>query len=227
MSEDIINTTNTFTYSLAKAKSEIGHAKFDKSGHHGKYASLNSVIDAAKPLAAHGIAWVQHSRQVEGESGISIETVLYGFGDEIHTGIVTIPVTQKNAHAVGAAMTYARRYSLSMALGIAADEDDDAQSIVDVPKNSSGRKPESVSKTTIRENKIVVDNTVRDAYAKNLVLCAQKRDHAGLRELFDELNTDQEMKIAVYDTLQSKQRTYLREIEGELRKKKEVGDGNH
>jgi hypothetical protein len=182
--EDSNNSTNTFTYSLAKAKSEIGHAKFDKSGHHGKYASLNSVIDAAKPLAAHGIAWVQHSRQVEGESGISIETVLYGFGDEIHTGIVTIPVTQKNAHAVGAAMTYARRYSLSMALGIAADEDDDAQSIVDVPKNSSGRKPESVSKTTIRENKIVVDNTVRDKYAKHLVLCAQKKGSRWLKRTF-------------------------------------------
>ena len=124
-------------------------------------------------------------------------------------------------------MTYARRYSLSMALGIAADEDDDAQSIVDVPKNSSGRKPESVSKTTIRENKIVVDVTVRDEYARNLVLCAQKEDHAGLQELFDELNTDQELKIAVYDILQSKLRTYLRKIEGELRKKKEVGDGNH
>ena len=48
-----------------------------------------------------------------------------------------------------------------------------------------------------------------------------------MQELFDELNTDQEMKIAVYDTLHSKQRTYLRKIEGELRKKKEVGDGNH
>lgn len=222
--EDSSNSTNTFTYSLAKAKSEIGHAKFDRSGHHGKYASLNSVIDAAKPLAAHGIAWVQHSRQVEGEVGISIETVLYGFGDEIHTGIVTIPVTQKNAHAVGAAMTYARRYSLSMALGIAADEDDDAEQLVDLPKNSSGRKPESVSKSTIRENKIVVDVAVRDSYASNLALCAQTEDHAGLQELFDELNTDQEMKIAVYDTLQSKQRTYLRKIEGELREKnKNVG----
>ena len=225
MSEDSSNSTDTFVYSLAKAKSEMGHAKFDKSGHHGKYASLSSVIEAAKPLANHGIAFIQQSREVE--QGVGIETVLFGFGREVYTGVVTIPVTTKNAHSVGAAMTYARRYSLSMALGIAADEDDDAEQLVDLPKNSSGRKPESVSKSTIRENKIVVDVGIRDAYASNLALCAQTEDHAGLQELFDELNTDQEMKIAVYDTLHSKQRTYLRKIERELREKKEVGDGNH
>jgi hypothetical protein len=220
--DDSSNNTNTFFYSLAKAQSELSHAKFDSKANYGKYASLSSVIDAAKPLAKHGIAFIQHSRQVDG--GVGIETVLYGFGQVVGTGIVTIPVTKKDAHGVAAAMTYAKRYSLSMALGIAADEDDDADSIVKLPKNNSGRNPESVSKTTIRENKIVVDNTVRDAYARKLSLCAQSEDEAGLQELFDELNTDQEMKIAVYDTLYSKQRTYLRTIEGELREKnKNVG----
>ena len=223
--DDSSNSTNTFFYSLAKAQSELSHAKFDSKANYGKYASLSSVIDAAKPLAKHGIAFIQHSRQVDG--GVGIETVLYGFGQVVGTGIVTIPVTKKDAHGVAAAMTYAKRYSLSMALGIAADEDDDADSIVNLPKNNSGRNPESVSKSTIRENKIVVDVTVRDEYARNLALCAQSEDEAGLQELFDELNTDQEMKIAVYDTLHSKQRTYLRNIEGELRKKKEVGNGSH
>ncbi len=232
MSEDSNNSTNTFRDSyashlaffdaLAKAQSELSHAKFDSKANYGKYASLSSVIDAAKPLAKNGIAFIQHSRQVDG--GVGIETVLYGFGQVVGTGIVTIPVTKKDAHGVAAAMTYAKRYSLSMALGIAADEDNDADTIVDLPKNTTGRKPESVSKSTIRENKIVVDLAIRDSYASNLALCAQTEDHAGLQELFDELNTDQEMKIAVYDTLQSKQRTYLRRIEGELKEKnKNVG----
>ena len=219
MSEDSSNTTNTFTYSLAKAKSEIGHAKFDKSGHHGKYASLNSVIDAAKPLAAHGIAWVQHFRQVEG--GVGVETVLYGFGDEIHTGIVTIPVTQKNAHAVGAAMTYARRYSLSMALGIAADEDDDARSIVELPKNSTGRKPESVAKTVMREMEITVDEKKKEEYQTGLVLVCNAKDDAGIKELLDELNLDSDMKIAVYLGLESRLKTFLRKKEAEFKEVKE------
>ena len=225
MSEDSSSSTNTFTYSLAKAKSEIGHAKFDRSGHHGKYASLNSVIDAAKPLADHGIAFIQHSRQVE--NGVGIETVLYGFGDEIYTGIVAIPVDKKNAHAVGAAMTYAKRYSLSMALGIAGDEDDDAEQIVDLPKNSSGRKPESVSKTVIREMGIVVDEKKREEYQTQLKEVCNLKDDPGIRELIDELNADAEMKIVVYLGLESRLRTFLRAKEKEFKENKEVGDGNH
>ena len=220
--EDSNNATNTFVYSLAKAKSEIGHAKFDKSGHHGKYASLSSVIDAVKPLADHGIAFVQHSRQVEG--GVGVETVLYGFGDEIHTGIVTIPVTTKNAHSVGAAMTYAKRYSLSLALGIAADEDDDAESIVELPKNSTGRKPESVAKTVMREMDIVVDEKKKEEYQTDLKAVCNAKDDAGIKELLDELNLDSDMKIAVYLGLESRLKTFLRKKEAEFKEvKKNVG----
>ena len=217
--EDTSNSTNTFVYSLAKAKSEMGHAKFDKSGHHGKYASLSSVIDAAKPLADHGIAFVQHSRQVEG--GVGVETVLYGFGDEIHTGMVTIPVTTKNAHSVGAAMTYARRYSLSMALGIAADEDDDAEQLVDLPKNTTGRKPESVAKTVMREMQITVDEKKKEEYQTGLVLVCNAKDDAGIKELLDELNLDSDMKIAVYLGLESRLKTFLRKKEAEFKEVKQ------
>ena len=217
--EDTSNSTNTFVYSLAKAKSEMGHAKFDKSGHHGKYASLSSVIDAAKPLADHGIAFVQHSRQVEG--GVGVETVLYGFGDEIHTGMVTIPVTTKNAHSVGAAMTYARRYSLSMALGIAADEDDDAEQLVDLPKNTTGRKPESVAKTVMREMQITVDEKKKEEYQTGLVLVCNAKDDAGIKELVDELNLDSDMKIAVYLGLESRLKTFLRKKEAEFKEVKQ------
>ena len=220
--EDSNNSTNTFTYSLAKAKSEMGHAKFDKSGHHGKYASLSSVIDAAKPLADHGIAFVQHSRQVEG--GVGVETVLYGFGDEIHTGIVTIPVPTKNAHGVAAAMTYAKRYSLSMALGIAADEDDDAESIVELPKNSTGRKPESVAKTVMREMDIVVDEKKKEKYQTDLKTVCNAKDDGGIKELLYELNLDSDMKIAVYLGLESRLKTLLRKKEAEFKEvEKNVG----
>ena len=222
MSEDSSNSTDTFVYSLAKAKSEMGHAKFDKSGHHGKYASLSSVIEAAKPLAAHGIAFVQQSREVE--QGVGIETVLFGFGREVYTGVVTIPVTTKNAHSVGAAMTYARRYSLSMALGIAADEDDDAEQLVDLPKNSSGRKPESVSKTVIREMGIVVDEKKKEEYQTALKNVCNVKDDAGIKELVDELNRDSDMKIVVYLGLESRLRTFLRKKEAEFKEvKKNVG----
>jgi len=219
MSEDSNNATNTFFYSLAKAQSELSHAKFDSKANYGKYASLSSVIDAAKPLAKHGIAFIQHSRQVDG--GVGIETVLYGFGQVVGTGIVTIPVTKKDAHGVAAAMTYAKRYSLSMALGIAADEDDDAESIVELPKNSTGRKPESVAKTVMREMEITVDEKKKEEYQTGLVLVCNAKDDAGIKELLYELNLDSDMKIAVYLGLESRLKTFLRKKEAEFKEVKQ------
>jgi len=40
----------------------------------------------------------------------------------------TLPLMKKDPQGVGSVVTYARRYSLSSILGVAWDEDDDAQS---------------------------------------------------------------------------------------------------
>ena len=60
---------------LAAAQSEMGHAALDSENPYfkSKYSSLTAVIDAVKPLAKHGIAYIQHSRPVN--NGVGIETV--------------------------------------------------------------------------------------------------------------------------------------------------------
>lgn len=113
---------------FVKAQSEMKHAALDSFNPHYKsrFASLQSVIDAAKPaLNANGIAFIQKS--VPTENGIGVETVLYGYGEEISTGIVEMPAQKASPQNVGSALTYAKRYSLAMAVGIAADEDDDGE----------------------------------------------------------------------------------------------------
>jgi hypothetical protein len=62
----------------------------------------------------------------ECEVGACIETVLYGHGDSLSTGKMIVRADKPTAQAFGSAITYAKRYSLSMALGIGADKDDDA-----------------------------------------------------------------------------------------------------
>ena len=73
-------------------------------------------------------------KSLAAEGGAAIETVFYGHGEKIETGPVTIPATKITAHGYGGAMTYARRYSLAMACGVDADEDDDGN----VATNSVG-----------------------------------------------------------------------------------------
>ncbi len=132
----------TLVQALVKAQSEMGHAVFDQVNPQFKsrFASLKSVIDAAKPaLNANGIAFIQ--RSIPMENGISVETVLYGYGEEIATGPVPVPAQKITAQGYGSAMTYAKRYSLAMAVGIAADEDDDGEA-------AEVEKPQAAPKKT-------------------------------------------------------------------------------
>lgn len=132
----------TLVQALVKAQSEMGHAVFDQVNpqYDSRFASLKSVIDAAKPaLNANGIAFIQ--RSIPMENGISVETVLYGHGEEIATGPVPVPAQKITAQGYGSAMTYAKRYSLAMAVGIAADEDDDGEA-------AEAEEPQSAPKKT-------------------------------------------------------------------------------
>ena len=132
----------TLVQALVKAQSEMGHAVFDQVNpqYNSRFASLKSVIDAAKPaLNANGIAFIQ--RSIPMENGISVETVLYGHGEEIATGPVPVPAQKITAQGYGSAMTYAKRYSLAMAVGIAADEDDDGEA-------AEAEQPQSAPKKT-------------------------------------------------------------------------------
>jgi len=53
---------------------------------------------------------------------------------------------------IGSALTYARRYSLSALIGIAADEDDDANAAEKrAAKNGNGKPPDKLSEDAISE----------------------------------------------------------------------------
>ena len=203
----------TLISALVKAQSEMSHAAFDQTNPHfkSKFASLKSVIDAVKPaLNANGIAYVQ--RSVPMDHGIAVETVFHGHGEELRTGPVPVPIDRENAQGFGSALTYAKRYSLAMACGISADEDDDGNAAAKAPPKKRGQ---SVIKTVIQESGIQVDNAKRDQYATALVNCVQQADEPGINELIEELNTDHDMKIAVWNELPSGVKTSITKMRGE------------
>lgn len=111
---------------IARAQAEMKAATMDKVNPHfqSRYATLAAVIDAVRePLTKHGVAFVQRVHQVD--AGVGIETVFLGHGAEFSTGVLVVPVDKRTAQGMGSALTYARRYSLSMACCISAEEDDD------------------------------------------------------------------------------------------------------
>jgi hypothetical protein len=112
---------------LAKAQAEMKPATLDKVNPHfrSKYASLASCLEAARPLAKHGIAVAQIPEQEE--AGLHLSTMLIHSSGQWMKGRMKVLAAQQTAQGIGSGLSYARRYSLSAMAGIAADEDDDAE----------------------------------------------------------------------------------------------------
>ena len=107
---------------LAAAQGMMENAIMNRTNPHfkTKYADLAAVLNAArKPLSANGLAIVQTIGD-----GVLHTRLLHTSGQWIASEH-PLPMSGK-PQEIGSALTYARRYSLSALIGIAADEDDDA-----------------------------------------------------------------------------------------------------
>lgn len=123
---------NEICDALSKAQGQFKAAKKESINPHfkSKYADLASVWDAVRePLAVNGLTVLQDV--TTGEKSVSISTrVAHKSGQWIEFGPLSVPLSKNDAHGVGSAISYSKRYSLSSALGIASDEDDDGNHAV-------------------------------------------------------------------------------------------------
>lgn len=86
-----------------------------------KYATLDHLIEhVRKPLTDNGLWFVQMT-----EPGAMITRIIHESGESLDSA-VPMPNLPTKPQEAGSVLTFFRRYSLSVALGLAADEDDDA-----------------------------------------------------------------------------------------------------
>ena len=111
---------------LVKAQKAFGPALKTNTNPHfkTKYADLSACIEAViDALNDNGIALVQ--RNHESERGVTVETVfVHESGETLDCGKLHVPAAKNDAQGFGSALTYARRYSLMAACGIAPEDDD-------------------------------------------------------------------------------------------------------
>lgn len=112
--------------SLVKAQKAFGPALKSATNPHfrSKYADLSACVEAViDALNGAGIALVQHSHECE--DGVIVETVfVHESGETYSAGKLHVPASKKDPQGYGSALTYARRYSLMAACGIAPEDDD-------------------------------------------------------------------------------------------------------
>lgn len=89
-----------------------------------RYADLAACVEAViDALNTAGIALVQ--KQHPNEGGVSVETIfVHESGEVLSAGILSVPAAKQDPQGYGSALTYARRYSLMAACGIAPEDDD-------------------------------------------------------------------------------------------------------
>ncbi len=120
--------TNELAKSLASAQGMMKAAKFNKQNPHfkNKYADLAAVWDAIRePLSKNGLSVTQTMQTNGADHELWLVTTLRHASGQWTESMYPLPPNAK-PQEFGSALTYARRYSLSAIVGIASEEDDDA-----------------------------------------------------------------------------------------------------
>lgn len=127
---------------FVRAQRAFGPALKTSSNPHfrSRYADLSACVEAViDALNENGIALIQ--KTYECKDGVMVETLfVHESGEVMEGGILHVPAVKHDAQGFGSALTYARRYSLQAACGIAPEDDDG---------NMASRRPEAKPTTKV------------------------------------------------------------------------------
>lgn len=115
---------------LSAFQGEVNNVAKEKDGHNYKYADLAAILHEVRPLLKkHGLSVIQmpgHS-----STGVTVSTMLLHSSGQWVMSETQLPMEtaarMSAAQQAGSVITYARRYALAAALGIAQEDDDAAK----------------------------------------------------------------------------------------------------
>ena len=158
---------------LCSAQAEMGSIGRDGKNPHFKsqYATLDNILDTVRPiLSKNGLVLIQgcKNEQTEKISGLDVTTTLAHKSGQWIATHVYVPVNKQDAHAVGSALTYGRRYGAAAILAISTDNDDDGNAAV--TQHRMQQQPQQVKVT----GKAEVTQAVDDATLRKQFFAALK-----------------------------------------------------
>ncbi len=153
---------------LVKAQKAFGPALKTSTNPHfrSKYADLSACIEAViDALNDNGIFLLQ--KNYDCSDGVMVETVfVHESGEMLECGIVHFPATKRDSQGYASCLTYARRYSIMSACGIAPEDDDG---------NMASRKP-SVDSSMMADHLVAIQDAknadeLKKAYTEAYKAC--------------------------------------------------------
>ena len=134
----------TIYAAFVKAQKAFGPALKTSTNPHfrSKYADLSACVEAViDALNDNGIGLIQTVHECS--NGALVETIfIHESGESLSCGKLHVPASKQDAHGFGSALTYARRYGLMSACGIAPEDCDGNAAVASVkPPQKTGRTP--------------------------------------------------------------------------------------
>ena len=174
-----------------------------------RYADLAACVEAViDSLNSNGIGLVQKSHP--DDNGVTIETIfIHTSGESMTGGTLHVPASKHDAQGYGSALSYARRYSLMAACGI-APEDDDGNSAT----NTAPAKPASSSPVSV-DTFSKLDSDTQDylrSVAAQVITLLSRNDAAGACDYMTDENLDADLKVGLWSLLDSKQRSAIKAV---------------
>lgn len=166
---------------FVKAKRAFAPALKEKTNpaFRSKYADLAACLEAVNDaLLDNGIALMQETYEVE--SGVTVETVfLHESGEMLRGGRLHVPAVKQDPQGYGSALSYARRYSLMAACGIAAEDDDGNAAARAAERHTAQQQPDIAHILRSIENAPSLD--LLKAHYENALLMLPDQYHAQVK----------------------------------------------
>jgi hypothetical protein len=185
-----------------------------------KYADLAACVEAViDALNANGIGLVQKTHM--DETGVTVETCfVHESGESFTGGTLHVPASKQDPQGYGSALSYARRYSLMAACGIAPEDDDGNAAKAPV---SNVHKPTALAKGEMTQQQHTFVGKIAAAIGTKF---GSGNDWGAFEEMtsaIDLINTKggdaDQFKIALYDVLPANQRSAIKSMEDAQQKK--------
>jgi len=128
---------------LVKAQKEFGPALKTSTNPHfrSKYADLSACVEAViDALNNNGIYLMQLTEQ-HPDGVVVYTTFIHESGQQLAGGSLFMPASKADAQGFGSALSYARRYSLMAACGIAPEDDDGNAATASAPPKAAPKAP--------------------------------------------------------------------------------------
>lgn len=167
-----------------------------------RYADLSACVEAViDSLNANGIALIQQTHECS--DGVIVETTfIHESGESLSCGKLHVPASKNDAQGYGSALTYARRYSLMAACGIAPEDDDG---------NAASRPKTAITPVKAVMQSVEINDEDMEFLRGIAVDLVQKveidNNPSGAYEYFKEQKLDNDQRIALWNILQPNSKT--------------------